>query len=194
MFHGGDGFELLFLAAIAFVVVGPKDFPILLRKFGQFMGKMRNMAAEFRASFDEMARQSELDELRKEVDAMRQTQLADQAARETGHAEVSQVFNELGESLRDVQFHPPMAHQYVGVMTEAASEPASEAAPMAVAEAPKPRAPRRAKTAEAPAKPVAKRAAPAKSAAPAAKAARSTKPKVEAAKPAVRKTRARSAT
>jgi sec-independent protein translocase protein TatB len=44
----------------------------LLRKIGKFMGKMRGMANEFRASFDEMARQSELDELRKEVEAMRQ--------------------------------------------------------------------------------------------------------------------------
>jgi len=63
--------KLLILAIVALIVVGPKDLPMLLRKIGQFMGRMRGMANEFRASFDEMARQSELDELRKEVEAMR---------------------------------------------------------------------------------------------------------------------------
>jgi sec-independent protein translocase protein TatB len=63
--------ELLVIAAIALIVVGPKDLPILMRKFGKFLAHMRGMAAEFRASFDELARQSELDELRKEVEAMR---------------------------------------------------------------------------------------------------------------------------
>ena len=63
--------ELLVIAAIALIVVGPKDLPILMRKLGRFLAHMRGMAAEFRASFDEMARQSELDELRREVEAMR---------------------------------------------------------------------------------------------------------------------------
>src|ERR1700742_2891294 len=63
--------ELIFLAAVALIVVGPKDLPILLRKVAQFVAKMRGLAAEFRSSFDELARQSELDELRGEVDALR---------------------------------------------------------------------------------------------------------------------------
>ena len=42
-----------------------------MRRVGQFVGKMRGMASEFRASFEELARQSELEELRKEVEAMR---------------------------------------------------------------------------------------------------------------------------
>jgi sec-independent protein translocase protein TatB len=64
-------FEMLLIGAIALIVVGPKDLPVLMRKVGQFTAKMRGLAAEFRASFDEMARQSELDELRKEVEALR---------------------------------------------------------------------------------------------------------------------------
>jgi sec-independent protein translocase protein TatB len=63
--------HILIVIVVALIVVGPKDLPMLLRKIGQFMGRMRGMANEFRASFDEMARQSELDELRKEVEAMR---------------------------------------------------------------------------------------------------------------------------
>ncbi|MDR6627307.1 Sec-independent protein translocase protein TatB [Caulobacter segnis] len=105
------GTELLVIAAVALIVVGPKDLPALLRKLGQFVGKMRGMASEFRASFDEMARQSELDELRREVQAMRSgqfaspTQAAADAVRETG---ADQVFAEIDASLSGgaTQMHP----------------------------------------------------------------------------------------
>ena len=66
--------EFLIIGALALIVIGPKDLPILMRRIGQFVGKMRGMAAEFRASFDELARQSELDELRREVEALRHSQ------------------------------------------------------------------------------------------------------------------------
>lgn len=68
---GIGGFEILVIGIVALLVVGPKDLPLLMRRVGQFVGKARVMANEFRASFDEMARQSELDELRKEVQALR---------------------------------------------------------------------------------------------------------------------------
>src|SRR3712207_1598664 len=104
--------ELLIIAIAALIVVGPKDLPVLLRRFGQFMAKLRGMASEFRASFDEMARQSELDELRKEVEAMRRGQFADIAA-QSGQAEMRQTVDEIEQSLSEVgvQFHPPMSHQ-----------------------------------------------------------------------------------
>ena len=66
--------ELLIIGALALIFIGPKDLPIVMRRIGRFVGKMRGMAAEFRASFDELARQSELDELRKEVEALRHNQ------------------------------------------------------------------------------------------------------------------------
>jgi len=105
------GTELLVIAAVALIVVGPKDLPALLRKLGQFVGKMRGMASEFRASFDEMARQSELDELRREVQAMRAGQFTDpvssvaDAARDPG---VDQVFADIDASLTSgaTQMHP----------------------------------------------------------------------------------------
>ncbi|MBX3476002.1 MAG: Sec-independent protein translocase protein TatB [Brevundimonas sp.] len=71
---GVGGFEILVIGLIALIVVGPKDLPVLMKRVGQFMAKMRAMANEFRASFDEMARQSELDELRKEVAALKSGQ------------------------------------------------------------------------------------------------------------------------
>jgi sec-independent protein translocase protein TatB len=63
--------ELAIIALVGLLVVGPKELPLLMRKAGQWMNKMRGMAADFRATFDEMARQAELDELRKEVEALR---------------------------------------------------------------------------------------------------------------------------
>ena len=63
--------HILIFLVVALVVVGPKDMPRLLRMAGQWMGRARSMANEFKQSFDEMARQSELDELRAEIDNLR---------------------------------------------------------------------------------------------------------------------------
>jgi len=65
--------HIIILGVIALVVVGPKDLPLLLRKLGMWTAKLRGMAQEFRTGFDELARQAELDELKKEVDALRRT-------------------------------------------------------------------------------------------------------------------------
>ena len=71
---GIGGMEYIVIAVVALLVVGPERLPAMLRKLGQLVAKARNMANEFRHSFDEMARQSELDDLRKEVEALRQGQ------------------------------------------------------------------------------------------------------------------------
>ena len=63
--------HILLLLVVALVVVGPKDLPRLMREVGRWAGKARAMADQFRKSFDEMARQSELDELRREIDELR---------------------------------------------------------------------------------------------------------------------------
>jgi len=68
---GIGGLEILVIGIVALLVVGPRDLPLLMRKIGKVMARARAMANEFRSSFDEMARQSELDELRKEVQALR---------------------------------------------------------------------------------------------------------------------------
>ena len=131
--------ELIVIAIVALIVVGPKDLPILLRRFGQFMAKLRGMANEFRASFDEMARQSELDDLRKEVEAMRRGQFADLSISD---ASLRDTMGEIEQNMSDVgvQLHPPMSYQY--------AESEAPPAPEAVA---KPKAPRkpRASTAKA---------------------------------------------
>ena len=88
MFPEGRLLDFVIVGAVALIVVGPKDLPLLMRKVGQFMARVRGMAAEFRASFDELARQSELDELRREVQALRTTRPLDYAAQAMGAQDV----------------------------------------------------------------------------------------------------------
>src|SRR5271156_3144524 len=84
MFPEGRLLDFVIVGAVALIVVGPKDLPGLMRKVGQFMARVRGMAAEFRASFDELARQSELDELRREVSALKAARPLDIAAQHVG--------------------------------------------------------------------------------------------------------------
>jgi sec-independent protein translocase protein TatB len=141
------GLEYLVIAAVALIVVGPKDLPVMLRKLGQWLARLRAMAAEFRASFDDMARQSELDELRQEVEAMRRSQ-GNLLTSET--ADVNQVFREIGDSLQgsDIQFHPPMGGAPVEIEVPVPEPSVASEPPPEVPAAPKPR--RRRKTAGAP--------------------------------------------
>lgn len=74
--------EIIILGILALVVVGPKDLPLLFRKLGKWTAKLRGMAQEFRTGFDELARQAELDELRREVDALRRTTSLQEVTRE----------------------------------------------------------------------------------------------------------------
>lgn len=65
--------ELMVIACVAIIVVGPKDLPRMLRTFGQIVGKMRRMANEFQSTFNdavrEAERQADIDDMRKAADA-----------------------------------------------------------------------------------------------------------------------------
>jgi len=105
MFPEGRILDFLIVGVIALIVVGPKDLPVLMRKVGQFVARMRAMAAEFRASFDEIARQSELDELRREVEAMRSGQIIRGAVGLGPDAD--QVFDDIHAELNPTQPNLP---------------------------------------------------------------------------------------
>jgi sec-independent protein translocase protein TatB len=57
--------ELLLVAVVALVVIGPKDLPKAMRFVGQWVGRARGVARHFRSGFDEMVRQAELEEMEK---------------------------------------------------------------------------------------------------------------------------------
>src|SRR5690348_7430334 len=62
--------KLLLIGIVALLVIGPKELPAVLRTVGQWMTKLRRMAAEFQSQFQEAMREAELAELKKQVDEM----------------------------------------------------------------------------------------------------------------------------
>jgi sec-independent protein translocase protein TatB len=55
--------ELLLVAVVALIVIGPKDLPRAMRFVGQWVAKARGVARHFRSGIDEMVRQAELEEM-----------------------------------------------------------------------------------------------------------------------------------
>jgi sec-independent protein translocase protein TatB len=63
--------EMLVIAIVMIVVVGPKDLPNMLRTFGRTTAKLRAMAADFQKQFNEALKEAELDDVKKSVDELR---------------------------------------------------------------------------------------------------------------------------
>ncbi|RAU22639.1 twin-arginine translocase subunit TatB [Paramagnetospirillum kuznetsovii] len=59
--------EMALIAVVSLIVIGPKDLPVVLRQMGRWTRKAREMASEFQRGIDDMARESELDDLKKQV-------------------------------------------------------------------------------------------------------------------------------
>lgn len=59
--------ELVVIAIVLIVVVGPKDLPPMLRAFGRMTSKLRGMASDFRQQFDEALREADLEDVRKTI-------------------------------------------------------------------------------------------------------------------------------
>lgn len=57
--------EVLLVAVVAIVVIGPKDMPAALRQAGRWIGKARKMSAHFRTGLDAMVREAEMADLEK---------------------------------------------------------------------------------------------------------------------------------
>jgi sec-independent protein translocase protein TatB len=60
--------ELLVIAVVAIVVIGPKDLPRALRVLGQWSGKIKKMAREFQSQFTEAIREAELDAVQRDLE------------------------------------------------------------------------------------------------------------------------------
>ena len=62
--------ELLVIAIVALVVIGPKDLPRAFRIAGQWAAKARAMAREFQGHIDELMRESQMDEMKRDFNEM----------------------------------------------------------------------------------------------------------------------------
>jgi sec-independent protein translocase protein TatB len=63
--------EMLVIAIVLIVVVGPKDLPRMLRQFGRTTSKLRTMAGDFRRQFDEALKEAELDDVTETLSSVR---------------------------------------------------------------------------------------------------------------------------
>jgi sec-independent protein translocase protein TatB len=153
---GIDSSELLLIAIVALVVIGPKELPGLLRTWGKWMAQMRAMASEFRGHVDEMVRQSELDDVKKQLEGSSGFDLKDldptkqiRAHIEEGMAEGEKAIAEAktsldeapaqpaADALAEPESAPQIAVEAPEVVAEApqiAAEPAAEPSPAPAAE------------------------------------------------------------
>jgi sec-independent protein translocase protein TatB len=96
--------ELLVVAIVLIIVVGPKDLPPMLRAFGRTTTKLRKMANEFRGQFDDALREADLDDVRKTIsdarslNPMNQIREAVNPLRQAG----SQIRSDLEKSVKPV--------------------------------------------------------------------------------------------
>lgn len=107
--------ELMLVAVVALIIVGPRDLPKLMRTAGQFVAKARRMAGEFTAAFDQMARETEMEELRKEIDDLKKNNPVSDLKRAVDESvapidkELRKETGEINEALKDKKPAPEPA-------------------------------------------------------------------------------------
>ncbi len=114
-------FELLVVAVVALVIIGPKDLPRTLRNIAQWVRRGRRMMNQFRSGFDDMVREAELDELRQQASKLQNYDIKDEAGQlidPTGDVQRS-VKGAVREAEREAADESPAIEK-----TEAGVEPA----------------------------------------------------------------------
>ena len=94
--------ELLIVALVTIIVVGPKELPRVLRTATQIVRKVRAMASEFQSGIDDLAREAELDDLKKNIEKTASTDIAGELENQfdpTG--EVAKSMQEIETSLKE---------------------------------------------------------------------------------------------
>lgn len=86
--------EIAVLLLLALIVVGPAELPKMMRTIGRFVNQARSMAKDFQRSFDEMGREGELADLRKEIENLKSANPA---------SEISEELRKAKEELRHAE-------------------------------------------------------------------------------------------
>jgi sec-independent protein translocase protein TatB len=92
--------KLLLLGIVALIVLGPKDFPVLLRTIGKYMGIIKRQADEFREQFNDAIRESEFDQIKKDVEGLGQE--LDTTVRET-QSSINQELSSVTQDFENVR-------------------------------------------------------------------------------------------
>jgi sec-independent protein translocase protein TatB len=96
--------ELVVIAVVALIAIGPKELPGVLRMVGQWMGKARKMASEFQGQFQEAMREAEMADLKKSFDEVKEA-----ATGFTGGNIMTSLQKDVGEALRIDDIDKPAA-------------------------------------------------------------------------------------
>lgn len=97
--------ELLVIAVATLIVVGPKDLPIFLRTIGKYVGVLKRQASEFRTHFDDAIRETEFDQLKKDVESIKSD--FESSVRDTT-AGLTSEFDDMKKSLDDATKAPQL--------------------------------------------------------------------------------------
>ena len=65
--------EMAIIMLLALIIIGPKDLPRVARTVGQWVRKGRMLAREFQTSLEDMAKEAELDDVKKEIEKVGRT-------------------------------------------------------------------------------------------------------------------------
>jgi sec-independent protein translocase protein TatB len=116
--------ELVVIAVVALIAIGPKELPGVLRMVGQWMGKARKMAGEFQGQFQEAMREAEMADLKKTFDEVKDTA--------TGFASnnvMTSLQKDVSESLRIDDISKPETDAQVASVTDAPVTPTTPEPP-----------------------------------------------------------------
>ena len=78
MLPGVGGVEYLVIAALIIIFVGPTDLPSVLRTFGRWWGKIKNFSREFKASVNDIAAETGIDEIKSSVERNKPKKFTDE--------------------------------------------------------------------------------------------------------------------
>jgi sec-independent protein translocase protein TatB len=112
---GVDTSELLILAVLALIFIGPKDLPMAMRTVGRWVGQVRGMARHFQSGVEAMIREAELEEMekkwREENDRIMREYpaLMEQSEPTPADVQTPEPRLPLGDNIPDPLSPPPMA-------------------------------------------------------------------------------------
>ena len=117
--------ELVVIAVVALIAIGPKELPGVLRMVGQWMGKARKMASEFQGQFQEAMREAEMADLKKSFDEVKDTA----TALSPGNLMTS-LQKDVGDALQIGDIDKPAATPNDAQVASATGEPVTPTTPV----------------------------------------------------------------
>ena len=116
--------ELVIIAVVALIAIGPKELPGVLRTVGQWMGKARKMASEFQGQFQEAMREAEMADLKKTFDEVKDT-----ATGFAGNNIMTSLQKDVTDSLRVEDLNKPETDAQIASVIDPPVTPTTPEAP-----------------------------------------------------------------